>query len=267
MGSKKQSSSEQKSQPENPYFEVQAYWGMTKHMGGLKATDQLVDLCHITRDRYVLVVGCGVGFTPCYLAKKYSCRVVGVDISAKMVDRSKARAKRESVDDRAEFRVADAQNLPFEDATFDAVICESVNAFVDDRPKAISEYIRVIKPGGYVGLNEVTWLETPPQALAVYLHRVMGAKFLTCNGWKELLESSGLRDTVALAFKTNAISQWTSEVKQFEFADFIKAWCRYFYMFVKNPEARKFTKEALSFPRSIFGLFQFFGYGLYAGRK
>jgi len=265
--SQEQVLSEEKHQPENRYFEVQAYWGMTKHMGGLKATEKLAELCHITREKYVLVVGCGVGFTPCYLAKKYGCRAAGIDLSVKMVERSKARAKREGVDDRAEFRVADAQNLPFEDATFDAVICESVNAFIDDKPKAINEYVRVIKPEGYVGLNEVTWLETPPQELEAYLYRVMGAKFLTCSRWKELLESSGLREIVASAYKTNAISQWTSEVRQFEFTDFIKAWCRYFYMFVRDPLTRKFTKEAVSFPRSIFSLFQYFGYGLYAGRK
>ena len=267
MESQEQASPEKKPKPENLYFEVQAYWGMTKHMGGLRATDQLIDLCHITRDKYVLVVGCGVGVTPCYLAKKYVCKVVGIDLSAKMVDRSKERAKRAGVDDKIDFRVADAQNLPFDDGTFDVVICESVNAFIDDKPKAISEYVRVIKPGGYLGLNEVSWLKRPPEELVAYLYRVMGSKFLTCNGWKELLESSGLREIVALAYKTNAISQWTSEVRQFELADFIKAWSRYFYMFIKNPAARKFTKEALSFPRSIFSLFQYFGYGLYAGKK
>jgi len=214
--------SKNQSAPEKPYFEVQAYWGMTKHMGGLKATEQLVDLCHITHDKYVLVVGCGVGVTPCYLAKKYGCRVVGVDLSPKMVERSKERAKREDVDNRIEFRVADAQNLPFKDATFDAIICESVNAFIDDKPKAISEYVRVIKPGGYLGLNEVTWLKTPPQELAAYLYRVMGAEFLSSDSWKGLLEDSGLGEIVVRVNKTNALSQWTSEVRQFEFSDFIK---------------------------------------------
>ena len=158
MGISKQTSPEKISAVENTYFEVQAYWGMTKHMGGLRATDQLIDLCHITRDKYVLVVGCGVGVTLCYLAKKYVCKVVGIDLSAKMVDRSKERAKRADVDDKIEFRVADAQNLPFDDGTFDVVICESVNAFINDKPKAISEYVRVIKSGGYLGLNEVSWL-------------------------------------------------------------------------------------------------------------
>jgi arsenite methyltransferase len=268
MVSKKQSSLEKMSELEKSYFELQAYWGMTKHMGGLKATQKLAELCYINQDKYVLVVGCGVGVTPCYLAKTYGCRVVGVDLSAKMVDRSKERAKGEGVENKVEFRMADAQNLPFEDATFDAVICESVNAFIDKKPRALSEYVRVIKPGGYVGINEVTWLKAPPQELVAYLYRIMGAEFLTCNnGWKELLEGSGLRETMALVYKTNAISQWVNEAKQFEFSDFIRAWCRYFYMFMKSPACRRFTKEALTFPRSIFSLFKYFGYGLYVGRK
>ena len=268
MESKEQSSPGKISELENSYFEVQAYWGMTKHMGGLKATEQLVELYHINEDKYVLVVGCGVGVTPCYLAKRYGCRVVGVDLSEKMVDRSKERAKREGIENRVEFRIADAQNLPFEDVTFDAVISESVNAFIENKPRALSEYVRVIKPGGYVGLNEVTWLKEPPQELVAYLYRIMGAEFLTCNnGWKELVEGSGLRATMALVYKTNALSQWINEVRQFEFLDFIRAWCRYLYMFMKSPACRRFTKEALTFPRSIFSVFKFFGYGLYVGRK
>jgi len=262
-----QSPPEKISELGSSYFEVQASWGITKHMGGFKATEQLVELCHIDLDKYVLVVGCGVGVTACHLAKRYGCGVVGVDLSANMVERSKQRAKKEGVGNRVEFRVADAQNLPFEDGTFDAVICESVNAFIKNKPRALSEYVRVAKQGRYIGINEVTWLKKPPQELAAYLYRIMGAEFLTCNGWKELLEGSGLRERMALVYKSNAISQWINEVKQFECLDFIRAWCRYFYMFTKNPACRKFTKETLTFPRSIFRLFEYFGYGLYAGRK
>jgi arsenite methyltransferase len=268
MQSEKQSSSEKILELENTYFEVQAYWGMTKHMGGLKATEQLIELCHIDKDKYVLVVGCGVGVTPCYLAQKYGCRVVGVDLSKRMVYRSEQRAKKKGVEERAEFKVADAENLPFRDATFDAVICESVNAFIENKPKALSEYIRVIKLGGYVGLNEVTWLEAPPQDLVRYLYCIMRAEFLTGNdGWKKLLEGSGLREPVALVYRTNALSQWASEVRQFEFLDFLRAWSKFLYLFITSKACRRFTKEALTFPRSIFSLFKYFGYGIYVGKK
>lgn len=268
MNNKSLSSPEDSWGQESAYFELQAYWGMTKHMGGLKATEQLVELCHIDKGKYVLVVGCGVGGTPCYLAKRYGCRAVGVDISERMIGRSNERAKREGVKDRVEFRIADAQNLPFEDGLFDVVITESVNAFVEDKQRAASEYVRVIKPGGYVGLNECTWIKAPPPELAEYLSRTMGADFPTCdNGWKELLAGSGLREIVARIYKTNILSQWISEVRQLEFLDFLRAWCRFLFLFIKSPACRRFAKEALTIPKSIFGLFKYFGYGIYVGRK
>ena len=268
MESKEQVSLEEIPKLEPSYFEFQAYWGVTKHMGGLKATKELIELCHINKGKYVLVVGCGVGITPCYLAKKHGCRVVGVDISERMIDRSNERAKREGVEDRVEFRVADAQSLPFEDALFDAVICESVNAFVEDKQRVASEYVRVIKPGGYVGLDECTWIKAPPPELAEYLSRIMGAEFPTCNnGWKELLEGSGLGEIVARIYKANALSQWINEVRQTEFLDFPRAWYRFLLLLIKSSACRRFTKEVLTIPKSIFSVFKYFGYGIYVGRK
>lgn len=269
MENKNQLSPEEISKVEHPYFELQASWGMTKHMGGLKATRELVELCHINKGKYVLVVGCGVGITPCYLAKRYGCRVIGVDLSEKMINRSNERAKREGVEDRVKFRIADAQNLPFEDALFDAVICESVNAFIENKQSAASEYVRVITPGGYVGLNECIWIKAPPPELAEYLCRTMGgAEFPTCdNGWKELLEGSGLRETVARIYKIKALNQWINEVRQSEFLDFFRAWYRFLFLFIKSSACRKFIKETLAIPKSIFGVFKYFGYGIYVGRK
>lgn len=250
------------------YFEIQASWGLTKHMGGFKATDQLSRLCRVNKDKYVLVVGCGVGMTPVYLAQQYDCRVVGVDLSEKMVERSRERAQKKGVSNKVELRVADGQNLPFEEAVFDAVLCESVNAFIPNKKRALNEYVRVLNSGGYVGLNEVTWLRPPPEELAAYLNRIMGAEFLSKdNGWKELLEDSGLKEVKASVFKTNAITQWMGEINQMDIRDFAEAWGRYFSMLFRSPECRRFTKEALSFPRGIFSLFTYFGYGLYVGRK
>jgi ubiquinone/menaquinone biosynthesis C-methylase UbiE len=58
------------------------------------------------------------------------------------------------------FRVADAQNLPFEDNLFDVVIGEFITGLLDNERRGTNEYLRVAKPGGYVGLNEATWIKT-----------------------------------------------------------------------------------------------------------
>ena len=50
-------------------------------------------------------VGCGVGITACYIAKRIGPQVMSVDISERMVDRANERAKRLGIEDRVEFRV------------------------------------------------------------------------------------------------------------------------------------------------------------------
>ena len=107
-----------------------------------------------------------------------------MDIRPAMVERSRERARREGLEGRVSFVVADAQALPFEDGPFDAVITESVTAFPADKQKAVREYARVARPGGYVGLNESTWLRpSPPPAEEVTRRERIGtALFLVVLG-------------------------------------------------------------------------------------
>ena len=133
------------------YFSFLADMGLTKHHGSLNATRELVELCHIAETKVVLDVGCGVGATPVYLARAHGCRVIGVDITPKMIERSQARVDGEGLSELIELRVADARALPFDDDAFDAVICESVVVFLEDKQRALDEFARVTKPGGLCG--------------------------------------------------------------------------------------------------------------------
>ena len=80
-----------------------------------------METCDISEGQYVLDVGCGVGLTACYLARTYGCHVVGVDITLGMIDRANERAAKEGLLDLVEFRVADARDLPFDNAVFEVV--------------------------------------------------------------------------------------------------------------------------------------------------
>ena len=248
-------------------FELQAEVGLTKQQGGLKATKELIELCHIDKSKYVLDVGCGVGKTPCYIAKRYGCRLVGVDIRQRMIDWSNERAKREGVEDRVEFRVADAQNLPFEDDLFDVVIGESITAFVEDKQRAVNEYTRVTKPGGYVGLNESTWIKTPPPTELVELlaSDLSGkAETLTSDGWAGLLEGSGLRDIVVRTYETKGLSESINLIRRYGLRDLLRIWYRSLSLYIRSPGYRRFAKEAGSMPKN---LLEYLGYGIYVGRK
>ena len=269
MESKEQVSPGGISLPEFSYFGVQAYWGATKHFGGLNATEELAEVCHINKDTYVLEVGCGIGLTACYLAKRHGCRVVGVDISEQMIEWSQKRANRERVADRLDFRTADAQHLPFEDGLFDAVICESVTAFLNDPQKAVREYVRVAKPGGYVGLNEGTWVRTPPPTeLVAFIDRALAkATFLTSDEWRELMDNAGLMDIVARTYTFTALRQWINELRGLGFKDLVRAWGRFSSLYIKSPAFRKYAKEITPSRTIVKSLFACLGYGIYVGRK
>ena len=79
-------------------IDMQAYGGITKHIGGREATDEIVALCHIENAREVLTVGCRIGISCVYIAKRFGCHVVGVDISEKMIEWSRQRVHEERVE-------------------------------------------------------------------------------------------------------------------------------------------------------------------------
>ncbi|MFH1586267.1 MAG: class I SAM-dependent methyltransferase [Candidatus Diapherotrites archaeon] len=254
---------EKTKKPIDLYFGMHAEIGITKHIGGKKATNELIDLCRIDESKYVLDVGCGVGKTACYLAKEIGCKVMGIDLYEGMIRESKKRAKRKGIEDKVEFKVADAQNMPFADNTFDAVICESVVAFFDDKQKGITEFKRVAKPGGHVGINELTWSETPTEEIIDYMERTMGGDFHNSYGWKKLLESSGLKDISVKFYRPNALKQFLDELSLMELRDFAMGY-KVILLFIKNKEYRNYM---LGLTPPTFNIAKYLGNGIYIGRK
>jgi arsenite methyltransferase len=246
------------------YFEIQAKIGITKHMGGMEATRKLLKMCRVDKADYVLVVGSGNGVSAIKIHKITGCKVLGIDISEDMVLR--AREKLEPQDERVEFKVGNAESLDFPDDIFDVVISESVTGFID-KTKSISEYYRVLKSGGYVGLNEVTWLFDPSPERDMYCRAVMGLVAETKNDWLNLLNKAGFKD---IKSSTHVLSQWKQVKSDLELQsmDFFRIWARFFKLYFKEPEYRRSVHslawEALHIPR---GFNRYFGYGIYVGRK
>lgn len=261
----------QQQTPDLSYFGVQSSWGISKHPGGQGATDALARRCGIGPDSRVLVVGCGIGSTPCHLASKYGCRVMAIDLSDKMVEWTARRVRESKLQDRVECRVADAQALPFDDATFDAVICESVNAFIPDRPKAMAEYVRVLRPGGFVGINECAWLETPPQELLDYVRQSMdNPTFLPPDGWRDLLTGARLTDVTAEAHRMNMMRQRFEEFRQLgrrDWAERMRAFWRFTVMTITDPRTRQYAKSMVPSMTVVKTLFKCMGYVLCVGRR
>jgi len=227
------------------------------HLGGFDATRALIDLCPINANSCIIDIGCASGKTACYLARRYGCNVIGVDILPGMVER----ARTEGVAARVEFKVGAAQQLPLKDDLFDVVLGEFITGLVDDKESAVSEYVRVAKPGGTIGLNEATWLKAPPpQEIIGFLSRTVGFKgeLFTSEGWKELLERSGMKEIMVRTYKTESLSDPKEDIK-----DLVRSFPKVLYSLIRRPQFRALIRMSMNVPTN---LLDYFGYGLYVSR-
>lgn len=97
----------------------------------------------------VLDIACGSGNTA-LAASRRNCEVTGIDYVPALIERAEMRAEAEGAE--IGFHVADAQSLPFPDASFDVVVSVFGVMFAPDQEKAASELLRVTRPGGRIGL-------------------------------------------------------------------------------------------------------------------
>ncbi|MDM7919311.1 MAG: methyltransferase domain-containing protein, partial [Methanosarcina sp.] len=71
------------------YYDFMSYLGVPYyHIGGLVSTRKLAELCRVDSTKKVLMVGCGEGFSACYLARKIGCDVVGIDIAELSIEKA-----------------------------------------------------------------------------------------------------------------------------------------------------------------------------------
>lgn len=246
------------------YLDVQAEVGITKHLGGFPATDELLALCHVAGAKEVLYVGAGIGVGPAYIAKKHGCKVVGVDISPKMIEWCHIRARMAKVEDRTEYKVANILDLPFNSDRFDAVLVESVVAFVNNKSQAIRELVRVAKPGGYVGINETFIFGELPPNVKETASQQLGVEIPTIDTWLALWDASGLQERTVKQFHLDTRDQVRSQIQWVGFGWALKAFWRLFMLYRRNREARQSIRKQFSSGVNFVGSM---GYGLFAGKK
>jgi ubiquinone/menaquinone biosynthesis C-methylase UbiE len=130
--------------------------GDSFHPGGLQLTEELASLISLGPKTLVLDVASGKGTTALFLAERFGCRVVGIDLSEQNIVDARALVETKGISDLVEFRLADAEALPFDADSFDAIVCECAFCTFPSKQKAASEFERVLRPGGRVGISDIT---------------------------------------------------------------------------------------------------------------
>ena len=136
------------------------------HPGGAALTARLIDALGVGPDALVADVACGAGASALQAAAQTGCSVVGIDLAAANVGRARAAAEAAGLAKHVRFELGDAEALTLDDGRVDGVLCECALCTFPDKPAAVRELTRVLRPGGTLALSDVT---AEPDGLPVEL--------------------------------------------------------------------------------------------------
>ncbi len=185
-----------------------------------------VEFCGVKRTDDVLDVACGTGDLSEAFALARPASVLGVDFTEPMLEIAKAKAaqrRRPEGQPKPTFQHADAMALPFEKRSFDIVSIAFGIRNVTDPAKALTEFRRVMRPGGRLLILEFSRPRNPVLRFlnGIYCNRIMPitaswlagdrtgayrylprsvATFLSRSAMIDMMERAGFKSTTANAF-------------------------------------------------------------------
>lgn len=125
------------------------------HIGGRRATVDLLDQLDLRPGLRVLDVGSGLGGTARYLARGHGVDVTGIDLTAEYVEVATSLTHRAALAELVQFRQASATTLPFSDGSFDRVCMLHVGMNIADKATLFTEIRRVLVAGGGFGIYDL----------------------------------------------------------------------------------------------------------------
>ncbi|WP_424216953.1 SAM-dependent methyltransferase (plasmid) [Streptomyces sp. BI20] len=160
-----------------------------------RAQDRMIDVVGLATGLVaggrLLDVGCGRGQAALRLAAATGARAEGVSVSPFQIAVAGRSAVESGLADRVAFRVADVAALPYPDGVFDVALLMESACHFPDKPAALREIRRVLRPGGRLVLEDVL---TAPWAGAerwAEVNALIPVSFVTSGTWVELLEAQG----------------------------------------------------------------------------
>ena len=163
--------------------------------GGIEATDWLTEKGEFSKQTKVLEVACNMCTTSIELAKKFNCNIVGIDLDTKALEKAKINIRKANLENRIEVIQGNALKLPFADNTFDIVINEAMLTMLSPKAKkkAISEYYRVLKPGGKLLTHDVAYLNPQLEQIILELRKTININVspLSVADWESVFKQSG----------------------------------------------------------------------------
>ncbi len=169
--------------------------GESYHPGGAALTERLADVLDLRAEQRVLDIAAGPGATARLLATRCDVHVDGIELNEATVDRARRDAENAGLSHAVHFHTADAERIPLPAAEFDGVVCECAFCTFPDKPTAAAEFARVLRPGGKMGITDITvhpdGLPAELAGLAGWIACIADARPL--EDYTAILNAAGLR--------------------------------------------------------------------------
>jgi len=125
------------------------------HVGGRLATAELCEHLGAAADSRLLDVGCGIGGTARFVASTIGSHVTGIDLTPEYIEVARTLSGWTSLDDRLDFEVASALDMPYDDESFDGVTQLHVGMNIADKAALFREIHRVLRRGSRFALYDI----------------------------------------------------------------------------------------------------------------
>ncbi len=178
---------------------VRALLGDVFHPGGLDLTSRLGTMTGLKSTDRVLDIASGRGVSAVHLARHFQCHVTGLDFGFENVSAAGELASAQGVSPLTVFRQGEAENLPFDDNSFETVISECSFCTFPDKSKVAREMARVLGPGGRLGITDVTVNSPLPEDIQSIL------------SWVTCITGAGTPDSYISEFTAAGFSDFTVE--------------------------------------------------------
>jgi O-methyltransferase StaMB len=176
-------------------------------------TDLVAGLARVKEAERVLDVGCGIAAPAVRIARRYGCRVTGVNISREQVRQGRELIAARGLSARVLIQRGDARALEFPDGWFDAIVCLEAAGDIcvsePDKERLVGELFRVLRPGGHVGFSDLVLRTRPLPAEDRALRAVLyhsGAELVT--DWPAIFARRGFRVVECRDIITATLPSW-----------------------------------------------------------
>ena len=178
----------------------ESIWGKENDIGQQsfitpRYLDELIARLGIDETTRALDVGSGAGGPAVYMADRSGCGVCGIEINEVGVDVSKKLAKNSGLEDKAEFHLGDAMEMPFAENTFDLALSLNVMNVFEDKTALFREVRRVLKPSGTWAFLSGTFELADDEETRARMARgyLIPQYYDSLSSYREKLEAAGFR--------------------------------------------------------------------------